>query len=185
VELQVAQSFETSKKNLQTDYVDCLILHSPMPTLELLMKAWGAMEQIQRSGGVCQLGVSNCYDARIFRTLHTQAHIKPAIVQDRFYEDTGYDSELRRWCSKNGVPYQSFWTLTANPHLLASNAVATLAAKHGRTAAQIFFRHLTQSGIVPLTGTASEQHMREDLVILDFELASDELTTFHPGTIGR
>ena len=40
--------------------------------------------------------------------------------------------------------------------------------------AQIFFRYLSQSGIVPLTGTSSGQHMREDLSIFDFELSSED-----------
>jgi diketogulonate reductase-like aldo/keto reductase len=37
------------------------------------------------------------------------------------------------------------------------------------------FRFLTQIGIVPLTGTTSEDHMREDLQIFDFELSAKEL----------
>ncbi len=40
--------------------------------------------------------------------------------------------------------------------------------------AQIFFRYLSQSGIVPLTGTSSGQHMREELSIFDFELSSED-----------
>jgi diketogulonate reductase-like aldo/keto reductase len=50
VELQVAQSFETSKKNLQTEYVESLILHSPLVPHALLMKVWRAMEKIQKTG---------------------------------------------------------------------------------------------------------------------------------------
>jgi diketogulonate reductase-like aldo/keto reductase len=37
------------------------------------------------------------------------------------------------------------------------------------------FRYLTQIGVVPLTGTKSETHMREDLSIFDFDLRSEEL----------
>jgi diketogulonate reductase-like aldo/keto reductase len=49
-----------------------------------------------------------------------------------------------------------------------------LAAKYGRTGAQILFRYLTQNGVVPLTGTRSEAHMREDLAIFEFELLESE-----------
>jgi diketogulonate reductase-like aldo/keto reductase len=101
--------------------------------------------------------------------------VKPAVVQNRFYQETGYDADLRRWCSNHGVIYQSFWTLTANPHIIASNTVRTIAQKYKKTEAQIFFRYLSQSGIVPLTGTSSEQHMKEDLSIFDFELSSEDL----------
>ncbi len=175
IESQVIQSFETSKKNLQTEYVDSLVLHSPMAPHSLLMKVWNEMETIQRAGGARQLGISNCYNTETMRQLYADANVKPAVVQNRFYQETGYDADLRNWCSSHGVIYQSFWTLTANPHILGSNTVLTIAQKYNKTGAQIFFRYLSQSSIVPLTGTCSEQHMREDLSIFDFELSSDDL----------
>ena len=73
-----------------------------------------------------------------------------------------------------GIIYQSFWSLTANPHILAHGSLQGLSAKYGYTPEQIFFRYLTQAGIVPLTGTTSETHMREDLAIFDFELAAGD-----------
>jgi diketogulonate reductase-like aldo/keto reductase len=175
VERQIAQSFETSKKNLQTEYVDSLILHAPMAPHGVLMKAWNAMEKIQMNDGARQLGISNCYDIEVLRSLYADANVKPAVVQNRFYRETRYDANLRRWCTDHGVIYQSFWTLTANPHILASNTVRTIAGKYQKTEAQIFFRYLSHSGIVPLTGTSSEKHMKEDLGIFDFELSSEEL----------
>lgn len=175
VELQVAQSFETSKKNLQTEYVDSLVLHSPMAPHALLMRVWKAMEKIQNSGGALQLGISNCYTSEVIKSLYADANVKPAVVQNRFYQETGYDADLRHWCSNHGVIYQSFWTLTANPHILASNIVRTIAKKYNKTEAQIFFRYLSHSGIVPLTGTSSEQHMREDLSIFDFDLSAEDI----------
>ena len=175
IELQVAQSFEASIKNLQTEYVDSLVLHSPMAPHTLLMKVWNAMENIQKTGGARQLGISNCYHTEVIRSLYADANVKPAVLQNRFYQETGYDANLRHWCTHHGVIYQSFWTLTANPHVLASNAVRTIAQKHKKTEAQIFFRYLSHSGIVPLTGTTSEQHMKEDLSIFEFELSSEDL----------
>jgi len=175
IELQVAQSFETSIKNLQTEYVDSLVLHSPMAPHSLLMKVWNAMENIQTTGGARQLGISNCYHTEVIRSLYADANVKPAVLQNRFYQETGYDANLRHWCTHHGVIYQSFWTLTANPHILASNTVRTIAQKYKKTDAQIFFRYLSHSGIVPLTGTTSEQHMKEDLSIFEFELSSEDL----------
>lgn len=172
---QVAQSFKTSQHNLQTDYMDCLILHSPYPTQEQTMQAWQALENIQREGGARQLGISNCYDVQVFQSLLEQTEIKPAILQNRFYKDTEYDKELRRLCEQHDVIYESFWTLTANPELLKDELIQTLSEKYQKTQAQVFFRYLTQRGIVPLTGTCSEQHMREDLDIFDFELSAEEL----------
>ena len=61
--------------------------------------------------------------------------------------------------------------------MLAHSTVKKLARKHGRTPAQILFRYLSQEGIVPLTGTQSEAHMREDLAVFGFELTPAECET--------
>lgn len=171
---QVAQSFASSLRNLGTDYVDSLVLHSPMRDAESLAEVWTAMEAIAEQGGARQLGISNCYSLTYLERLWSTAKIKPAVVQNRFYAATAYDVEIRRFCRAHGMTYQSFWTLTANFDLLASPELESPAARLKRTPAQVLFRFLTQEGVVPLTGTQSEAHMREDLAIFEFELRDDE-----------
>ncbi|AEG01457.1 aldo/keto reductase family protein [Methylomonas methanica] len=171
---QVVQSFKKSLDNLHTDYLDGLVLHSPLADRQQLMTVWRAMEAIALSGGARQLGISNCYDPVVFKSLYEAATVKPAVLQNRFYADTHYDIELRKFCRAHNVIYQSFWTLTANPGILANAVIVELADRYRRTPAQILFRYLTQIGVVPLTGTTSAQHMREDLAIFVFELTQDE-----------
>jgi diketogulonate reductase-like aldo/keto reductase len=132
------------------------------------------MEAQFDAGAAKQLGISNCYSAEYLAGLHRAVRIKPAVVQNRFYADTGYDREVRAFCKQHGIIYQSFWTLSANPQVLASESVLALAAQYRRTPAQILFRYLSHEGVVPLTGTKSEAHMRDDLAIFDFELTEDE-----------
>jgi diketogulonate reductase-like aldo/keto reductase len=171
---QVMQSFQVSLKNLQTDYLDCLVLHSPMPNQQQTHDVWQAMEKLIADGGVTQLGISNCYDLKALQDLVDFAKIKPTIIQNRFYANTGYDGAIRKFCNQHGIVYQSFWTLTANPGVLADKNILDLATKYQRSAAQVLFRYLTQIGIVPLTGTTSPNHMQEDLAIFSFELNSEE-----------
>jgi len=76
---------------------------------------------------------------------------------------------LIAWAGKRCPPY-----VTANPKVLAHATLHNLAAKYQRSAAQVFYRYLTQIGIIPLTGTSSSEHMREDLAIFEFELTTDE-----------
>jgi diketogulonate reductase-like aldo/keto reductase len=173
--VQVAQSFQTSTRNLRTDYVDCLVLHSPLRDERAMREVWGAMERIVGAAGARQLGISNCYRLAQLQWLCAWSQVKPAVVQNRFYADTHYDRDIRAFCRERGIIYQSFWTLSANPHVLAHATVRMLASRHGRSAAQVLFRYLTQQDVVPLTGTSSELHMREDLAIFDFGLAADEL----------
>lgn len=171
---QVAESFQVSLKNLQTDYLDCLVLHSPLASPKYTVQAWQAMENLARVGRIKQLGISNCYELNTLKELYDNAEIKPAVIQNRFYGKTRYDIDIRAYCKQHGIIYQSFWTLTANPHILAEKTVHNIANEHRRMPAQIFFRYLTQIGIVPLTGTTSPSHMEEDLAIFDFELSQEE-----------
>jgi len=175
IQTQVAQSFESSKKNLQTDYVDSLVLHSAITPSEVLMKVWSAMESIHKNGEAHQIGISNCYDLQILKHLYNDSDIKPSFLQNRFYQQTNYDEALRSWCDEHEIIYQSFWSLTANPHVLMSSAVIGIAKFYNKTAEQIFFRFLSQSNIVPLTGTTSDKHMSEDLNIFDFELKIEDI----------
>lgn len=115
------------------------------------------------------------YEEELFGRLFADADIKPSVLQNRFYNESDYDKGIRAFCDKNGVTYQSFWSLTANPHILAAPPLLSLTKKYQKTAAQIFYRYLTQIGIVPLIGSTSESHLREDLEIFGFTLTSDEL----------
>jgi diketogulonate reductase-like aldo/keto reductase len=171
---QVAQSFATSLRNLQTDYLDSLLLHSPLADARQTMQVWQAMEALVERGGIGQLGISNCYRLAQLESLYRCARIKPAVVQNRFYAQSNYDRGIRAFCRAQRISYQSFWTLTANPHVLAHATVAALASRYRRTPAQILFRYLTQIGVVPLTGTRSQVHMREDLAIFEFQLTELE-----------
>jgi diketogulonate reductase-like aldo/keto reductase len=171
---QIAQSVAASLKNLQTDYLDCVLLHSPMPTVTQTQSAWRTLETFVDTGQIRQLGISNCYNLTDLARLYETARIKPAVIQNRFYAETNYDRDIRTFCGQNQIIYESFWTLSANPQVLAHQTMTALASIHQRTAAQILFRYLTQIGVVPLTGTQSETHMREDLAIFDFELTDEE-----------
>jgi len=168
--MQVTGSFAVSLRNLRTNYIDGLVLHGPLPTMRGTLEVWRAMESLVDQGVVHKLGISNCYQPGELEALHRAARVKPTIVQNRFYSDTGYDREIRAFCHVHDIVYQSFWTLTANPRLLSHPSVITIATTHGRTPAQILFRYLNHICVVPLTGTRSETHMREDLAIFGFEL---------------
>ncbi len=172
---QVAQSFRVSQHNLRTDYVDALVLHSPLFPFAKTLTAWRAMEAISNAGGALRLGISNCYDLRTLERLYGEAEIKPALLQNRFYADAGYDIKLRAFCDANAIRYQSFWSLTANPHLLGSEPVIRAAMQRGMETPQIFYAYLIAKGITPLDGTTSQAHMQADLKVFDIALTPNEI----------
>ena len=181
---QVQQSVATSLKNLGVSYIDSVVLHSPMRTHADTMTVWRTLEAFTASPSsdaagappvVRQLGVSNIYDLTALQKIYEDATVKPAVVQNRFYGDTGHDVALRAWCVSKGIYYQSFWTLTANPNTIRSDAMRAIARAHGTTPAAAFFAFLfAQPGFTPLTGTTSEAHMRDDLGALDVTLTEEE-----------
>lgn len=179
---QVEQSFKASQHNLKMEYIDSLVLHSPLNVWDELLEVWRAMEELYKKECVGQLGISNCYDLEVLTKLFNEAECKPAVVQNRFYNETQFDVHIRNFCRENNIYYQSFWTLTANPQVLANPKLLEVAKRKTKTPAQILFRYLTQSQVVPLTGTTSEKHMKEDLTIFTFSLDEDEMAAI--STIG-
>jgi diketogulonate reductase-like aldo/keto reductase len=175
IEKQIEDSFIVSKKNLQTEYIDSYILHSPLSTLEETLAVWRVMESFVDKKDVKYLGISNCYDLALFRRIFDHATIKPTFLQNRFYADSNYDTHIREFCEANGVIYQSFWTLTANPHILNTTIIKELSNKYLKTPAQIFFRYCTMIGIIPLIGATNKEHLESDLKIFEFTLDNEEI----------
>ncbi|CAF2085368.1 unnamed protein product [Rotaria magnacalcarata] len=165
---QVRQSLATSLKNLRTDYIDSLVLHSPLQSHELTMEVYREFENFVDQGRVKQLGISNLYSLNGLKMLYDDARHKPCVIQNRFHAKTNFDSEIRRFCREKNIYYQSFWTLTANPQILEHPLVQQLAEARQGTSAQVFFRFLIDIGLTPLTGTTDEKHMKEDLQVLQW-----------------
>lgn len=107
------QSFLRSLSNLGVTYVDSLVLHGTLRTHYLSMEVWNVFEELHQKGNVRQIGLSNIYDLSTLEQIYTDALIKPAVLQNRFYADTGYDVELRKFCQEKNIIYQSFWTLVS------------------------------------------------------------------------
>jgi diketogulonate reductase-like aldo/keto reductase len=87
----------------------------------------------------------------------------PSFVQNRCYAQLGWDRDVREWCRANASTYQGFSLLTANVPVLQHPLVTTIATSSGVTAAQVIFAFARAVGMLPLTGTTSAEHMRQDL----------------------
>ena len=173
---QVQQSVQASLRNLNTEYLNALLLHSPLPTHAQTMEAWQVLEELNQQGLVHKLGISNCYELDDFEKIYHDATVKPSILQNRFYAETDYDKEMRHWCSEKNIIYQSFWTLTANPHILSHPNAATFSCNSPCHRRAVIFPLSYVSADHPLIGTCSEKHMQEDLAIFDFALTDNEIS---------
>jgi len=185
-EEQVRTSLAVSLKNLKTDYLDALVMHSPLNNMKDTLTVWRVMETFVDDGTVKRLGMSNANYLQ-FTTLYKEARIKPSVLQNRFHAETQFDTKLRHFCQEHDIWYQSFWTLTANRHALHHNEhIRALSERHDLTPQTMMFAFLLSTGyITPLSGTTSKKHMAEDVAIMEriqggerFFESEDELRLF-------
>ena len=175
--VQVNQSFESSLEHLGLRAIDSYVLHGPTRSVGLAAvdwEAWRAMEAIHENGRTRLLGVSNVGLDQL-QMLCNEARVRPHFVQNRCFALQGWDRDVRRFCTDNGIVYQGFSLLTANRPAFSRPELAEIANRHGRTASQTIFRFALDVGMIPLTGTTSAEHMREDLDVFSFGLTADEV----------
>ncbi|KAI4660859.1 uncharacterized protein J4E79_005427 [Alternaria viburni] len=167
IHTSVASSLRNLRYNESDDesYVDCLLLHSPLPTIDQTLQAWKLLESYVPDK-IRSLGISNV-GLPILQAIHENATIKPSVVQNRFYPQTRYDVPLRAFCREHDIMYQSFWTLTGNPSLIRSEPVTALAQVAGVGLPVALYALVMDQGVVVLNGTASSDHMRADLEGVD------------------
>lgn len=174
---QVNQSFASSLNHLTTDYVDSYVLHAPFSRRglgEADWEVWAAMEALYQSGKTKMIGISNIAAGQLLELCQRADH-KPMVVQNRCFAALAWDKQIREICRVHDIIYQGFSLLTANREVLVNPQVQRIAKRLGATSAQIIFRFAMQVGMLPLTGTTSQQHMREDLEAERLTLSSDEI----------
>jgi diketogulonate reductase-like aldo/keto reductase len=174
---QVEQSLASSLAHLGTGRIDSYLLHGPTERTGLTTadwEAWRTMEAIHDSGRVRLLGVSN-FTLDQLKLLCDKARIAPRFVQNRCYAVRRWDHSVRKFCTAHDIIYQGFSLLTANRDASAHPQMTRIAKRHGRTVSQIVLRFALDIGMLPLTGTTSADHMRQDLEVFDFQLDREEV----------
>jgi diketogulonate reductase-like aldo/keto reductase len=174
---QVRQSFDSSLVHLHTDYVDSYVLHAPYSRRglgEADREVWAAMEGLYQSGKTKMIGVSNITAGQLAE-LCEQADVKPMVIQNRCFAARGWDKDVREICQAHGLIYQGFSLLTANREVLIYPEIRRIAKRLSAGPAQVIFRFAMQVGMLPLTGTTSQQHMKEDLEAERLTLTAEEV----------
>lgn len=150
----------------QEPYIDTILLHTPLSTLQQTLVVWRELEKYVPHQ-VRRLGICNASLDVVCR-LHDRVRVHPSVVQNPFHHHQGFDVELRRYCRDNDLLYQSFWTLTANPDLAHSPVVARVADLAGVQLVPAYYSLVMGlGGIAVLDGTTREAHMMIDLEHVD------------------
>lgn len=163
-------SFDESLKNLQTDYVDLLLLH--FPVTETRRPAWRRMEQLAQSGHTKAIGVSN-YTVRHLEELLRECSIKPAVNQVELHIYL-QQPELLEFCRSHDIVVEAYSPL-AHGYGLDNKMLQGIAAKHSKTPAQIMVRWCLEKGLVPLPKSVHPDRVKANIDVFDFALDANDM----------
>ena len=173
--IQVEQSLASSLQHLWTDYVDSFVLHGPASGhgwTDADSEVWESMQKERDAGRTRLLGVSNVTLGHLQQMEAIGAEL-PTFVQNRCFARLGWDRDVRAFCSQRKITYQGFSLLTPNQEVLLHPPFIALAKQLNATPAQVVFAFARTIRMMILTGTSSEQHMKQDLTSATLTLSPE------------
>lgn len=165
------QAIEETLARLDTDYIDLLFLHQPVGDY---IGAYKAMERAVKAGKVKSLGLSN-FDEEQIKEVMNATEIKPAVVQVEahpYFPQTA----LKEYLKPFGTLIMAWYPLGHGDKALIDEPIFTeLAAKYGKSNAQIILRWHTQAGNIVIPGSKNEEHIKDNIDIFDITLTEEEM----------
>lgn len=166
------QTVMQSLANLQTDYIDLLLLHWPFANY---YAAWRVLEKLYDAGKIRAIGVSN-FEPDQLLDLIAYNKVVPAVnqIETNLYCQR---STERSWMDKKQVAHMAYAPLGQGNRneMFTEPAVLVLTKKYNKTPAQILLRFLTQKGIVVIPRSTQPEHIKENFDLFDFTLTADEM----------
>ena len=163
---------EQSLKRLGLDYIDLYLIHWPAPQRGRYLDSWRALIRLQEEGRVRSIGVSNFAVEHLDRIIK-ETGIVPVLNQielhPRFQQRT-----MREVHQKHGMATES-WSPLGQGKLLADPVIGAIAAKHGRTAAQVIIRWHLDNGLIVIPKSVTPSRIVENFDVFGFKLDADDL----------
>ena len=164
-------SIDESLRKLQMDYIDLLLIHQPFNDY---YGTWRAMEEAYKAGKLRAIGVSNFFPDRLV-DLCKFVEIKPMVNQvetHAFFQQAAAHEIMKKY----GVVHESWGPFAEGKKDFFTHPVLTkIAAKHGKTVAQVALRFLLQSDVVVIPKSTHKERMVENLQVFDFQLDTEDL----------
>ncbi|MEV5515478.1 aldo/keto reductase [Streptomyces flaveolus] len=167
------KAFDTSLDKLGLDHVDLYLIHWPTPARDLYRESWKAIEKLVADGRIRAAGVSNFQPAHLERLI-AGSGLVPAVNQVELHPGL-QQRELRAAHARLGIVTEA-WSPLAQGAVLKDEAITTIAARHGKSAAQVVLRWHLQLGNVVIPKSVTPARIRENLDVFDFTLTDDEMT---------
>ncbi len=160
-----------SMRKLQTDYIDLVLLHQPFADY---YGAWRALEDLYAEGKIRAIGISNFYPDRMV-DLCSFAKIRPMVNQVETHPHN-QQIEAQEWMKKYGVQIEAWAPFgEGRGGLFTDETIAKIAARHGKTVAQVILRWELQRGIVVIPKSVHVERMAQNLDVFDFALSDEDM----------
>jgi 2,5-diketo-D-gluconate reductase A len=164
-------AFGRSMERLQLDQLDLFLIHQPYGDV---YGAWRAMEELYREGRTRAIGVSNFHPDRVMDFI-VHHEIAPAVNQIEthpFHQQV----ETQKFLEENNIQIESWGPFAEGKNDIFRNEVLSeIAAKHGKTVAQVILRWLTQREVVVIPKSVRKERMEENFDIFDFDLDASDM----------
>ena len=165
------RAFERSLARLQLDYLDLYLIHQPYGDV---YGAWRAMEELYEAGRIRAIGVSNFQPDRVM-DLIVHNRIVPAVNQIETHPFC-QQTETAQFLRDNSVQIESWGPFAEGRNSLFTDPVLSrIAAKHGRSVAQVVLRWLLQRGVVSIPKSVQPERIAENFHVFDFELDAEDM----------
>jgi 2,5-diketo-D-gluconate reductase A len=161
-----------SLERLGLDHVDLYLIHWPVPSRDLYVETWRAMERAQADGLTRAIGVSNFTIPQLQR-LMAETSTVPAVNQIELHP--GFQQpELRAFHAAHGIVTEA-WSPLGQGAALTDPTIVELARRYRKTPAQIVLRWHVELGNVVIPKSVTPARIRENLDVFDVELAEEDL----------
>jgi 2,5-diketo-D-gluconate reductase A len=165
-------AFDASLERLGTDYVDLYLIHWPIAGSTAYTEAWRALVELQKQGRAKSIGVSNFTPEHLQRIID-ESGVTPAVNQIELHPEMPQKA-MRAFHAKHGIGTES-WSPLAQGGGLADERVLSLAAKHGKSAAQIVLRWHIDNGLIVIPKSVTPARIHENIALFDFALSAEDL----------
>jgi len=191
-----AEAVATFLKELDVDYIDLILMHMPMriPGFEWVSsdcsksglsksdcrkETFLTLSELREKGLVRNIGVSN-FPTKLLKEIESMENAAPIANNQINFNPWVSDGwmETVEFCKEHGITVTGYFTLGGSLQHHEASTVGVLnelAAKHGKSVAQIMLRWAVQMGTIVIPGTGNPKHMRENLSIYSFELSQEDM----------
>ncbi len=167
------RAFDASMAKLGLERLDLYLIHWPTPERDLFLDTWRAFEKLYADGRVRAIGVSNFHPAHLERVFEAGS-VVPAVNQVELHPYL-QQTEVREFDAKHDIATEAWSPLAKGGDVLGEQAVAALAAKYGRTPAQIVLRWHLQLGNIVIPKSVTPSRIKENLDVFGFTLSGEEI----------